>query len=206
MRGEIAELHSFIPPALSRPLLIPFLLTLLLMKTTCVLSSHFPTPSPPDETNSILSPCVCSFARCVLRVGFARLCEGKKSKPSGGDPTLAGGQVRASCQLGHGASVSTRFPTLKRMTHVANASTCLLNQPQSNHMHMLLSQLVNSPSLGASPRRGQLLSFQMRSFTQRLRRCKHASLSHFIPFIQSSCAQILQNYCQGCVVCAVLMI
>lgn len=72
------------------------------------------------------------------------------------DTALSGGKVYVKCQLGHVSSVSTRLPALKRMTHVSNAWTCLVNHPESNQIHMLFSQLVNSPLLRASPNRGQL--------------------------------------------------
>lgn len=120
--------------ALLHPLFIPFLLTLFVMKTVCFLSSHFPTPSSPDQL-TIFSLPVCGESSSLpgmLHVAswiyMCYMCEWMESK-SERQRTCMQGKVYVKCQLGHVSLVSTRFQTLKSMTHVSNASTCLLIHP-----------------------------------------------------------------------------
>lgn len=93
-------------------------------------------------TYDILSPCVwweflnagdvacCALDLHVLHVWVNGKQAGKRAHLH---------KVYVKCQLGHVSLVSTRFQTLKEMTHVSNASTCLLNHPASNQIHMLFS-------------------------------------------------------------------
>lgn len=88
--------------------------------------------SRPNSLHSLALHCQ---GCCTLCVGFCMcyMCEWVERKQK---KTT---QVFVKCQLGHVSSVSIGFPALNRMTHVSNASTCLLNHPASNQIHMLFS-------------------------------------------------------------------